>query len=136
MAMLFSVTAPLAAREVRVGVLIDGPSAREGISADALEQAAAAVFGDGLRLTVAPETRLNGNWNVSTLNAALDRLEADPQVDVVVTLGFAASYLVAHRAQLPKPHHCGLRSGPFASDLSNESRHERPSQFHLRYQLQ
>ena len=103
MAMLFSVTAPLAAREVRVGVLIDGPSAREGISADALEQAAAAVFGDGLRLTVAPETRLNGNWNVSTLNAALDRLEADPQVDVVVTLGFAASYLVAHRAQLPKP---------------------------------
>jgi outer membrane protein len=102
-AILLSVTAPLSAREVRVGVLIDGLAAREGISADALEHAAAEVYGDGLTLTVAPQKRLNGNWNASALNAALDRLEADPQVDVVVTLGFAASHLVAHRAQLPKP---------------------------------
>jgi outer membrane protein len=100
---LLSVTAPVSARQVRVGVLIDGPAAREGISADALEHAAAEVYGDGLTLTVAPQMRLDGNWNVSALNAALDRLEADPQIDVVVTLGFAASHLVAHRSQLPKP---------------------------------
>jgi outer membrane protein len=100
---LLSIAAPLQAREVRVGVLIDGPLAREAISADALEQAAKAVYADGLTLTVAPQGRLDGNWNVSRLNAALDRLEADPQVDVVVTLGFAASHLVAHRARLPKP---------------------------------
>jgi outer membrane protein len=100
---LFSVTAPVSARQVRVGVLIDGPAAREDVSADALEHAAAEVYGDGLTLTVAPQNRLNGNWNVSALNAALDRLEADPQVDVVVTLGFAASHLVAHRAPLRKP---------------------------------
>jgi hypothetical protein len=97
------VTAPLSAREVRVGVLIDGPSAREDVGADALEHAATAVYGDGLTLTAAPQKRLNGNWSVPALNAALDRLEADPQVDVVVTLGFAASHLVAHRARLPKP---------------------------------
>jgi Cytochrome bd terminal oxidase subunit II len=102
-AVLLSVAARVSAREVRVGVLIDGPSAREGISADALEHAAKAVYGDGLALRVAPQTRLDGNWNMATLNAALDRLEADPQVDVVVTLGFAASHLVAHRARLPKP---------------------------------
>jgi len=102
-AMVFSLTAPLAAREIRVGILIDGPSAREGVSANALEQAAAAVYGGGLTLAVAPEVRLNGNWNVSTLNAALERLEVDPEVDVVVTLGFAASHLIAHRAQLAKP---------------------------------
>ena len=102
-AVSLSVAAPLAAREVRVGVVIDGPSAREDISAESLERAAAAVYGEGLTLTVAPTARLDGNWNVQTLNAALDRLEADPQVDVVVTLGFAASHLVAHRARLPKP---------------------------------
>jgi len=100
---LLSVTAPVSARQVRVGVLVDGPAAREGISADALEHAAAEVYGDGLTLTVPPQMRLNGNWSVSALNAALDRLEADPQVDVVVTLGFAASHLVAHRSKLPKP---------------------------------
>ena len=91
------------AREVRVGILIDGPAVREGITADALEQAATAVYGDGLKLTIAPEKRLNGNWNASALNAALDRLEADPQIDIVVTSGFAASHLVAHRPKLPKP---------------------------------
>ena len=102
-ATLLCVAAPVSARTVRVGVLIDGPSAREGITADALEHAATAVYGDGLTLTVAPQARLNGNWSASALNAALDRLEADPQVDVVVTLGFAASHLIAHRAQLAKP---------------------------------
>lgn len=102
-AVLFCVAGPLAAREVRVGVLIDGPSAREGITTEALERAAAGVYGDGLTLTVAPQTQLNGNWSVQGLNAALDRLEADPRIDVVVTFGFAASHLVAHRAQLSKP---------------------------------
>jgi len=100
---LLSVTVPALARQVHVGVLIDGPALREDISADALESAAAEVYGDGLRLTVAPQARLNGDWSASALNAALDRLEADPQVDVVVTLGFAASHLVAHRSKLPKP---------------------------------
>jgi len=94
---------PVSARDVRIGVLIDGPAAREGVTADVLEQAAAAVYGDGLRLTIAPQKRLNGDWNVPALYAALDRLEADPQIDIVVTLGFAASHLVAHRTQLPKP---------------------------------
>jgi outer membrane protein TolC/ABC-type uncharacterized transport system substrate-binding protein len=100
---LLSVTVPASARQVHVGVLIDGPAAREDISADALERAAGEVYGDGLTLTVARQARLNGDWSVSALNAALDRLEADPQVDVVVTLGFSASHLVAHRSKLPKP---------------------------------
>ncbi len=102
-AVSLSITAPVSAREVRVGVLIDGPSARDGISADTIEHAAAAVYGDGLTLAVAPQSSLNGDWNLSVLNAALDRLESDPQVDMVVTLGFAASHLAAHRTQLPKP---------------------------------
>jgi outer membrane protein len=102
-AIFLMVTPPVSARDVRVGVLIDGPAARESISADALERAAAEVYGDGLTLSIAPQTRLDGNWNVAALNEAIDRLEADPKIDVVVTLGFAASHLVAHRVLLPKP---------------------------------
>jgi hypothetical protein len=102
-AVSLSIAAPVSAREIRVGVLIDGPTARETISANTLEQAAKAVYGDGLTLTVAPQARLDGNWNLSNLTAALDHLESDPQVDVVVTLGFTGSHLAAHRAQLPKP---------------------------------
>jgi outer membrane protein len=102
-AIFLFVAPPVSARDVRVGVLIDGPAARESISADTLERAAAAVYGDGLTLIVSPQSRLDGNWNVAALNEAIDRLEADPKIDVVVTLGFAASHLVAHRVLLPKP---------------------------------
>jgi len=102
-AIFLVVTSPVSAREVRVGVLTDGPAARESISADALERAAAAVYGDGLTLRVAPQARLDGNWNAAALNEAIDRLETDPKIDIVVALGFAASHLVAHRVLLPKP---------------------------------
>src|SRR2546430_8453227 len=39
----------------RVGVLIDGPAAREGVTANDLEQAAKAVYGDGLVLAITPQ---------------------------------------------------------------------------------
>jgi len=106
---------------VRVGVLIDGPAAREGVTANDLEQAAKAVYGDGLVLAITPQTRLDGNWSAAKLNAALDRLEADPQVDVVVTLGFAASHLVAHRAQLPKPTIAASILDPVLQALSSKA---------------
>jgi hypothetical protein len=107
-AILLSVTGSISARQVRVGVLTDGPSAREAMSADALEHAAAAVYGDGPTLTVASRSRLNGNWSVSELNAALDRLEADPRLDVVVTLAprslsISRSVCGRHRNSLREP---------------------------------
>jgi len=120
-AVLLSVAARVSAREVRVGVLIDGPAAREGVTANDLEQAAKAVYGDGLVLAITPQTRLDGNWSAAKLNAALDRLEADPQVDVVVTLGFAASHLVAHRAQLPKPTIAASILDPVLQALSSKA---------------
>ena len=120
-AVSLSVAARVSAREVRVGVLIDGPAAREGVTANDLEQAAKAVYGDGLVLAMTPQTRLDGNWSAAKLNAALDRLEADPQVDVVVTLGFAASHLVAHRAQLPKPTIAASILDPVLQALSSKA---------------
>ena len=120
-AVLLPVAVRVFAREVRVGVLIDGPAAREGITANDLEQAAKAVYGDGLVLAMTPQTRLDGNWSAAKLNAALDRLEADPQVDVVVTLGFAASHLVAHRAQLPKPTIAASILDPVLQALSSKA---------------
>ena len=120
-AVLLPVAARVSAREVRVGVLIDGPAAREGVTANDLEQAAKAVYGDGLVLAITPQTRLDGNWSAAKLNAALDRLEADPQVDVVVALGFAASHLVAHRAQLPKPTIAASILDPVLQALSSKA---------------
>jgi outer membrane protein TolC len=108
----FWVTAPVAAREVRVGVLTDGPAARQVLTPESLVREAAAIYAEGLTLVAPPDKRLNGNWTIEGLNAALDRLEADPAVDVVVTLGFVASHVAAHRAKLPKPTIAALAVDP------------------------
>src|SRR5882672_1249552 len=99
----FWASAPLAAREVRVGVLTDGPAAREPLTPESLVREATAIYAEGLTLVVPQDKRLNGNWSLAGLNAALDRLEADPGVDVVVALGFVGSHVAAHRTRLPKP---------------------------------
>ena len=111
-ALLFSVATPLAAREVRVGVLIDGPAARQWVTPESLVREASAIYPEGLTLTAPQSLRRDGNWTLEGLNAALDRLEADPAVDVVVTLGFVASHLAAHRAKLPKPTIAALAVDP------------------------
>ncbi len=111
-AFLFSVAAPLSAREVRVGVLIDGPAARHWLTPESLVREASAIYPEGLTLAAPPDKRLDGNWTLEGLNAALDRLEADTSVDVVVTLGFVASHVAAHRAKLPKPTIAALAVDP------------------------
>jgi outer membrane protein len=105
-------SAPLAAREVRVGVLVDGPSSRQPLTPESLVREATAIYPEGLTLVVPPDKRLDGNWSLAGLNAALDRLEADPAVDVVVALGFVASHVAAHRAKLPKPTIAALAVDP------------------------
>src|SRR5258708_2032575 len=100
------------AREVRVGVLMDGPSAREPLPPESLVREATAIYPEGLTLVVPRDKRLNGSWSLVGLNLALDRLEADPTVDVVVALGFVASHVAAHRAKLPKPTIAALAVDP------------------------
>jgi len=73
---------------------------------------------------------------VPALNAALDRLEADPQIDIVVDIGIRGKPLGGAPNSVAQAHHCSQRRGPLAAGLPDEKRHKRPSQFHLRQYLQ
>jgi outer membrane protein TolC len=61
------------------------------------------VLGTTLDIRIPDEKRLEGGWTREGIRAALDRLLADPEVDVVLALGLVASYEAAHRETLPKP---------------------------------
>ena len=51
-----------------------------------------------------PEDKtLDGNWTASGAVAALDRLLADPEVDIVLTMGVLAASELARREDFPKP---------------------------------
>src|SRR5262249_61349741 len=49
------------------------------------------------------DKRIAADWTTAGVQAALDKLVADPDVDIVVALGVVASHLAARGAAPPKP---------------------------------
>jgi outer membrane protein TolC len=88
---------------VVVAVLADGPTQMDPLPASLLLEEAGAVLGADTRVEMPERLRRNGGWTIAGINAALDALLADPEVDVVVTIGLISSNQAAHRAALPKP---------------------------------
>jgi hypothetical protein len=91
------------ARTLTVGVLDDGPAARPIISAQTLAIEANAVLGDPSTIAFPEHLRLDGGWTPAGVERALDQLERDPEVDIVVTIGFIASHFAGQRQNFPKP---------------------------------
>ncbi len=50
-----------------------------------------------------PTKRLDGEWSVAQVRSAVDKILADPDVDLVISLGLISSYELARRENLPKP---------------------------------
>jgi outer membrane protein len=94
---------PVDESPLRVGVLADGPMVREVISSERLAREAAAVLGDAAVLVFPPGKGLDGGWTLEGVNAAFDRLQADPSVDAVVTIGIIGSHVAGQRRDLAKP---------------------------------
>jgi outer membrane protein TolC len=95
--------AALAASSVTIGIVADGPQERAMLRRDFILAEARNVLGTTLDIRIPDEKRLDGGWTREGIRAALDRLLADPEVDVVLALGLVASYEAAHREKLPKP---------------------------------
>jgi outer membrane protein len=103
-ALFLAFAMPLAqAREIRVAVVTDGPSQRQGFSAAVIEREIANVAATDLDVRLPEDKRFTGDWSLEGASAALDRALADKSVDVVLTLGILSSHQAAHRTSLPKP---------------------------------
>ncbi len=95
--------AAVAASPVTLGVVADGPQARAMLRRDFILTEARNVLGTTLNIRLPEDKHLDGGWTREGIRAALDRLLADPEVDVVLALGLVASYEAAHRESLAKP---------------------------------
>jgi outer membrane protein len=92
-----------AGQRIVVAVVADGPTEIDPLPASLLLEEAGAVLGDEIRVEMPERLRRNGGWTIAGINAALDGLLADPEVDVVVAVGLISSNQAAHRASLTKP---------------------------------
>jgi outer membrane protein TolC len=88
---------------VRIGIVRDGPPGR-------LPDLTPLVKEEILRLTSRefdvrfPAAKsIEGNWEQVKIERSVDKLLADPEVDLVITLGYLATNYVCHKGNLPKP---------------------------------
>lgn len=109
-----------AAAPLRVGVLLDGPSPTVEAARAAFEREVTEFFGGGAAVTFPASRRLVGDWSLAGAQAALDRLLADPEVDLVLALGPIGSEALAHRATLAKPAIAALVVDAAAQRLPRE----------------
>jgi outer membrane protein len=88
---------------VRIGIVRDGPPGR-------LPDITPLVKEEILKLTSGefdvrfPEAKfIQANWEKGEIERSVDKLLADPEVDLVITLGYLATNYVCHKEELPKP---------------------------------
>ncbi len=88
---------------VRIGIVRDGPTGR-------LPDITPLVKEELLKLTSGefdvrfPEAKsIEGNWEKGEIERSVDKLLADPEVDMLITLGYLATNYVCHKGKLPKP---------------------------------
>lgn len=89
---------------VRIGIVRDGPvGTRFGETVRLFQDEILKLTAREFDVRFPSEKNIHGNWNLSEIERAIDRLLADPEVDLIITLGFLASHDVCHRKKLPKP---------------------------------
>ncbi len=103
--LLFLLLIPLAqaAKVVTIGIITDGPIEHNSWSP--------ALFKNELRLLTEAdfdvrfpaEKQLDGGWSADHIGVALKQLQHDPEVDMVLALGYAASAVATRSGSLRKP---------------------------------
>ena len=105
---------------VTVGIVTDGSYPRHANLTQMVRDEIVRLVSIDVETRVPADKTAEGDWTVSGINAAIDRLLADPEVDLVVTLGPIASHLVAQRRDLTKPVVASLIIDANAQDLPQE----------------
>jgi len=88
---------------VRIGMVRDGLSVRFPENVVLFQQEILDLTSGEFDVRFPPDKSVHGNWTVAGVKRAVDRLLADPKVDLIVVLGAIASNEVCRRRNLSKP---------------------------------
>ncbi len=88
---------------VRIGVVRDGLSVRFPENVVLFQQEILDLTSGEFDVRFPPDKSVQGNWTVAGVKRAVDRLLADPKVDLILALGAIASNEICQRRNLPKP---------------------------------
>lgn len=89
-----------AAPRVGIAVISDGPQYQLQDVEDIFTRELLALTSNEFEVEF---KRLVADWSLDSVNVAMEQAYADPDVDLVLVLGFAANQLVVSRPSFPKP---------------------------------
>lgn len=92
-----------AAETVTIGVVIDGPTEQPGWTLDLFKNELLVLTKGEFDVRFPSVKQLDGRWSIERIKTALEQLQNDPQVDMVLTLGYVSSQLAGLRKTLRKP---------------------------------
>lgn len=104
-------------RPLRVGLVADGPTGDAVTARARILDALREVLEGDFSLEIPDEARVEGAWTVESVDAALDRVLARRDLDLVVTLGLIASHRAGIRSRLSVPVVAAFVVDPMAQGL-------------------
>lgn len=88
---------------IQIGIVVDGPWEGNQEIRQMLQGEILALTSGEFDVRFPSDKTIIGDWTPESIRQALDRLLADPQVDLVITLGVISSNEICLRGDLPKP---------------------------------
>ncbi len=105
---------------VRVGVVFDGQEAVTRTLYDLVKQEILTLTEDEFDVRFEEEDILYGDWTVRSIDASVDVLLKDPEIDLVLALGPLSSHTFCCREVLPKPVIAGIVIDAQLQDLPEQ----------------
>ncbi len=90
-------------KTVRVGVVIDGPWEQNDEISEMTQREILTLTEGEFDVRFPANKTFTADWTLASIHAAVDRLLADSEVDLILTMGVLASGYVSRRGDLPKP---------------------------------
>ena len=88
---------------VRIGIVRDGPAARLPDYSSLIKEEILRLTTREFNVLFPTDKNVHGSWKTAKIKSAIDALLADPEVDLIIGLGFLASNDLCQRKKLPKP---------------------------------
>jgi len=88
---------------VRIGIVKDGPPFRLPDITPLVKEEIITLTSGEFDVRFPESKSIEGNWEKAEIERAVDKLLADPEVDLVITLGYSGTNYVCHKEKLPKP---------------------------------
>lgn len=113
-ACLFLFTTGLAAKDIQIALIKDGPTQKEFLSEEEVKKEIVDLLGSEFKVNFTSSRSTTADWTIQGIRRVIQQNYADPNIDLVVTLGVVSSNEIAARKDFPKPTIAAVTIDPAA----------------------